>query len=101
MVFQPHRFSRIKAYWKSFIDTIKEVDQVVLLPTYSAGEKNNSFDSQFLFSKLKNKNKIYCRSINCTINELKQLNYDNTVLLLQGAGDIKNILDTLKNNDSK
>ena len=101
MVFQPHRFSRTKAYWKSFIDIIKEVDQVVLLPTYSAGEKNNSFDSQFLFSKLKNKNKIYCRSINSTINELKQFNYDNTVLLLQGAGDIKNILDTLKDNDSK
>ena len=64
-------------------------------------EKNNSFDSQFLFSKLKNKNKIYCRSINSTINELKQLNYDNTIILLQGAGDIKNILNTLKNNDSK
>ena len=42
MIFQPHRFSRTKAYWQLFLDVFKKLDQIILLPTYPAGEKNNS-----------------------------------------------------------
>ena len=57
MIFQPHRYSRTKAYWKLFVETLKLLDHIILLPTYSAGERNNSYDSSFLYKEIKNKNK--------------------------------------------
>ena len=55
MIFQPHRYSRTKAYWKLFVETLKSLDHIILLPTYSAGERNNSYDSSFLYKEIKNK----------------------------------------------
>ena len=96
MIFQPHRFSRTKAYWRLFLDVFRRLDRIILLPTYSAGEKNNSFDSSFIYQKIKNKNKSLLESIGGVENVLKNINFDNSVLVLQGAGDIKDIMNTLK-----
>ena len=96
MIFQPHRFSRTKAYWRLFLDVFRRLDRIILLPTYSAGEKNNSFDSSFIYQKIKNKNKSLLESIGEVENVLKNINFDNSVLVLQGAGDIKDIMNTLK-----
>ena len=96
MIFQPHRFSRTKAYWRLFLDVFKKLDQIILLPTYSAGEKNNSYDSSFIYQKIKNKNKSLLESINEVENVLNNINFDNSVLVLQGAGDIKDIMNILK-----
>ena len=96
MIFQPHRFSRTKAYWRLFLDAFRRLDRIILLPTYSAGEKNNSFDSSFIYQKIKNKNKSLLESIGGVEDVLKNINFDNSVLVLQGAGDIKDIMNTLK-----
>lgn len=37
-VFQPHRFSRTKAFRAEFVDVLSELDHVVLAPVYSASE---------------------------------------------------------------
>ena len=96
MIFQPHRYSRTKATWKSLTLVLKEVNNLMLLPTYSAGEKKTSFDSQFLFKKLKNKKKVLLKSLNYILKKVsKEVNSD-TIILLQGAGDIKNIISMLK-----
>ena len=71
MIFQPHRFSRTKAYWRLFRDVFKKLDRIILLPTYSAGEKNNSYDSSFMYQKLKNKNKLLLKSIDQVKDILK------------------------------
>ena len=63
MIFQPHRFSRTKSHWRLFLDVFKKLDQIILLPTYAAGEKNNSYDSSFVYQKIKNKNKLLLKSI--------------------------------------
>ena len=96
MIFQPHRFSRTKAYWRLFLDVFRRLDRIILLPTYSAGEKNNSFDSSFIYQKIKNNNKSLLDSIDKVENVLKNINFDNSVLVLQGAGDIKDIMNILK-----
>jgi len=96
MIFQPHRFSRTKAHWRLFLDVFRRLDRIILLPTYSAGEKNNSFDSSFIYQKIKNKNKSLLESIGEVEDVLKNINFDNSVLVLQGAGDIKDIMNTLK-----
>ncbi len=99
MIFQPHRFSRTKAYWRLFNDVFKKPDQIILLPTYSAGEKNNSYDSSFLYEKIINKNKLLLNSLNDVKATLNKINFNNSVLVLQGAGDIKNIINILKRKD--
>jgi len=97
-VFQPHRYSRTKLHWKLFSEILSSLDVVLLLPTYSAGEKNNSYDSEYLFKKIRNRNKVYVKSIKNIIPELNKLNLDNCVVVLQGAGDIREILNLIKAN---
>ena len=96
MIFQPHRFSRTKAYWRLFLDVFKKLDQIILLPTYSAGEKNNSYDSSFIYRKIKNKKKLLLNSIDEVKDAIKDINFNNSILVLQGAGDIKDIMSVLK-----
>ena len=98
MVFQPHRYSRTKLHWKLFSEILSSLNVVLLLPTYSAGEKNNSYDSEYLFKKIRNRNKFYVKSIKNIIPELKKLNLENCVVVLQGAGDIREILNLIKAN---
>ena len=100
MIFQPHRFSRTKAYWKLFLKTFRCLDQIILLPTYSAGEKNNSYDSSFLYQKIKSKNKSLVKSISNIKDIIEETNLVNSVLVLQGAGDIKNIITILKKDNA-
>ena len=52
---------------------------MLLLPTYSAGEKNNTYDSRYLFKKIINKNKVYVKSIKNIMPELYKLNLENCV----------------------
>ena len=96
MIFQPHRYSRTKATWKLFTTVLKDVNKLILLPTYSAGEKKNSYDSHFLYKRLKNKNKILIKSFNSINNKIRENTDNDSVLLLQGAGDIKDIIRLIK-----
>lgn len=41
VIFQPHRYSRVKFLLENFKNAFEKADEVVLLPIYSAGEKDN------------------------------------------------------------
>jgi len=98
IVFQPHRYSRTKSSWREMLKLLYYTDKIILLPTYSAGEKKTMYDSEFLYKKLKAKNKIYLKSLRNVKKTIEAFVDEDTVLLLQGAGDIKNIIN-LFNND--
>ena len=100
IVFQPHRYSRTKSSWREMLKVLNNIDKIILLPTYAAGEKKTSYDSKFLFKKLKVNNKIYLKSLRNVKKTIETFIDEDTVLLLQGAGDIRNIINLL-NNDSK
>ena len=101
MVFQPHRYSRTKNSWSYLVKVLNSINNIILLPTYSAGEKKTIYDSKFLYKKLTIKNKIYVKTIEEVIELLKLKIDTKSVLLLQGAGDIKNIINILHKNDTK
>ena len=101
MVFQPHRYSRTKSSWSYLVKVLNSINNIILLPTYSAGEKKTIYDSKFLYKKLTIKNKIYVKTIEEVIELLKLKIDTKSVLLLQGAGDIKNIINILHKNDTK
>jgi UDP-N-acetylmuramate--alanine ligase len=100
IVFQPHRYSRTKSSWREMLKVLNNTDKIILLPTYSAGEKKTMYDSEFLYKKLKAKNKIYLKSLRNVKKTIEEFIDEDTVLLLQGAGDIRNIIN-LFDNDSQ
>ena len=93
-VFQPHRYSRIKALKNEFAISFTSSDTVVLCPVYSAGEKIKYNFNQDYFSKLISiKSNIQVVNIN---NQLELKNYfkknllDNEIVICMGAGSISN-----------
>ena len=93
-VFQPHRYSRIKALENEFALSFKFSNVVVLCPVYSAGEKVNYNFSQDHFSQLISK-KSGVQVINVK-NQEELKNYfkknliDNEMVICMGAGSISN-----------
>jgi len=98
IVFQPHRYSRTKSSWREMLKVLNYTDKIILLPTYSAGEKKTMYDSEFIYKKLKAKNKIYLKSLRNVKKTIEAFIDEDTVLLLQGAGDIKNIINLFDND---
>jgi UDP-N-acetylmuramate--alanine ligase len=101
-VFQPHRYSRVKALKNEFALSFRSIDTVVLCPVYSAGEKKKYNFNQDSFSKLISK-KSKTQVIN--INNQKELkNYfkknllDNEIIICMGAGSITNWIREIGND---
>ena len=93
-VFQPHRYSRVKALKNEFASSFKSADSIVLCPVYSAGEKIKYNFSQKKFSKLiSKKSKIQVINIK-NQNELKNYFRKNLLkdemVICMGAGSISN-----------
>ena len=94
IVFQPHRYSRVKSLKKEFASSFKSCDAVILCPIYAAGEKKRYNFSQNNFSQLISK-KSKVQVIN--IKNQKNLKdyfeknlFDNEMIICMGAGNISN-----------
>ncbi len=90
-VFQPHTFSRTRAFWQGFVDCFKSADAVAYLPVYSAREKPIAGVNSFLLAQT---------AVKCGLNACFLPDFDsaacwirgnaspNDVLLILGAGDV-------------
>lgn len=87
-IFEPHRYSRVKFLLNDFKGSFEGVDEVVLLPVYSAGEKNDfGVTLEGLKEKIGHK---HCTIMRDKI-ELEQMiiNEKNPVtFLFMGAGSV-------------
>ncbi len=99
LLFQPHRYSRTRDLYEDFVQVLSEVDSLLLLEVYAAGEPEISgADSKSLCRSLRQRGEVepvYVENINA-LNEIleKQLE-DNDVLLIQGAGNVGSIAPSL------
>ena len=100
-VFQPHRFSRVKALKKQFSMAFKESDLVILCPIYSAGEKNDKSYNFVNFSKMISKNsKTQVVNIKEQLDLYKYLKKNlikDEIIIGMGAGSISMWMRELKN----
>jgi UDP-N-acetylmuramate--alanine ligase len=99
MAYQPHRYTRTRDLFNDFVTVLSNVDQLLLLDVYSAGEiPIPGADSLALSEQIRQ-----CSHLNPTLIEDKQtlshhlhtVLQDNDILLLQGAGDIGGIAQHL------
>ena len=100
-VFQPHRYSRVNALKNDFASSFKLINEVVLCPVYSAGEKRKYNFNQNNFSKLISKKSrtqvINISNKNDLKNYFKKNLHNNEVIICMGAGSITNWIREIGN----
>lgn len=93
VIFQPHTFSRTKAFYKDFIEIFKKADYTYLLDIFPARERQEDYPditSKIICEKLENSDII-------NINDAKILSkYDNTCFVFMSPNDISKLEDDLK-----
>ena len=92
LIFQPHRFSRVKNLYEKFIKSLEKADLLVLLDVYSAGEKEvKGANSKALTKTLKSSGRIELHSASgpdMALDMFFPLLKNNDILLIMGAGSI-------------
>ena len=92
MIFQPHRYSRTKDLYEDFVQTLSQVDLLLLMEVYSAGEtyifgadSENLCNSIYQYGKIK---PIFVSNDTSILILLHNILRNNDILLMQGAGNI-------------
>lgn len=95
-IFQPHRFSRLKANLNEFKECFTDVDELVILPVFSAGEIDNGINLQEEFKHLSPMFAQYVKRNIDSVELFDQFNvrhiFDEGLVIGFGAGDITNQL---------
>ena len=92
MVYQPHRYSRTRDLYEDFCSVLSEVDELLMLEVYSAGEEPiPGADSRSLCRSIRQRGKIepiFVESIVDLPEALHHVLDDGDVLVTQGAGNV-------------
>lgn len=91
VIFQPHRYSRVKFLLNNFKDAFKGAEEIILLPIYAAGEKN---DFGIKLEDLENvieESNVMIENNPEKIDERILGDENNMVYMFMGAGDISKI----------
>lgn len=92
LVFQPHRYSRTQSLFGSFVKLLAEVEHLVLLPTYAAGEEPlpgcDSRSMAVAVADMGGRMPVCPANFTEAGEQLQQLLQPDDVVLFQGAGDI-------------
>ena len=103
MLFQPHRYSRKRDCFDDFVDVLSQVDQLLLLEVYSAGEKPIvGADSRALARSIRLRGEVEPILIDPVEGNLEpviqKVLQANDLLLTQGAGNVGAISIELAQN---
>ena len=92
VVFQPHRYSRTQALFNDFTRAFYQSDTLVVLPIYSAGEKEIEGVSAYaLYEGIRihgHKEVIYMEDFTSAVSHLKEILKPGDILLTLGAGNV-------------
>ena len=102
VIFQPHRFSRVKQFINEFAEELSKADVIYLTSIFGAGEKNiNKINSELITSIIykKNKNVQYLKNNLEIKKNFYKLTEKNDFIVNMGAGDCHNLWSVL--NDKK
>ena len=99
VVFQPHTYTRTKAFINEFAEVLKKAENVIIADIYAAREKNiYSVSSKDLADKIPTAK--YIGSLEEIENYLRENIKDNDMVLTVGAGDVFKIGENLISKDA-
>lgn len=92
MVYQPHRYTRTRDLYEDFVKVLSDVDVLLLLDVYSAGETPiNGADSKSMCGSIRQRgalDPVHVSSEDDLRSILANVLRPNDLLITQGAGDI-------------
>jgi UDP-N-acetylmuramate--alanine ligase len=92
MIYQPHRYTRTRDLYEDFVDVLSQVDELILLEVYSAGEAPIvGADSRALCRSIRAHSSfepIYVPTIEHLPPRLAQIMRDGDLVMTQGAGNV-------------
>ena len=93
VIFQPHRYSRLRDLIRDFASSLSKADLLLLAPIYSAGELpikgiNNEKLTELILEKNPSLSILNSKNIIDVKNLIKRKSQPNDLLLIMGAGDI-------------
>ena len=91
VIFQPHRYSRVKFLLNNFKDAFKGAEEIILLPIYSAGEKDEFGVKIDDLKGIIEETKVSIENNPENIDKKILNGNDKKVYMFMGAGDISNI----------
>lgn len=99
LIFQPHRYTRTQSLFDDFAAILSQVDVLMLLEIYAAGEKPIvGVNSRTLAASIRQRGRvdpIYVEHIDEIPRVLANILRDGDILLLQGAGNIGTVSSKL------
>ncbi len=99
MIFQPHRYSRTRDLYDDFANVLEQVDLLIMLEVYSAGENPiKAADSRALCRTIRSRGKIdpiFVADTESLPSVLANIMQSNDMILTQGAGDIGKVAKQL------
>jgi UDP-N-acetylmuramate--alanine ligase len=99
MVFQPHRYTRTRDLYEDFVKVLAEVDVLILLEVYPAGEEMIAgAGSKNLSGSIRQRgtvDPIYAETIEEIPALLKGLVQNNDLVITQGAGSVSKLVAML------
>ena len=89
-IFQPHRYTRLKALWNDFLNSFDLADELFILDTYSAGDKyDEKYNSKNFASAIHHKCAKYIKgNMDDAAREISKYIKKNDYIITIGAGDV-------------
>ncbi len=92
MIYQPHRYTRTRDLFEDFVEVLSQVDQLVLLEVYSAGEPPIAgADSRHLCRSLRARGfvePLFAESIDQVPELIRNIIAPGDIVITQGAGNV-------------
>ncbi|MGB2375869.1 MAG: UDP-N-acetylmuramate--L-alanine ligase, partial [Porticoccaceae bacterium] len=105
MVFQPHRYSRTRDLYEDFVQVLSEVDLLIVLDVYAAGEEPIvGAGSKNLCNSIRQRgiiDPIYVETMEQVPNLIASLVQADDIVLTQGAGSVSKLVAMLKDSQLK
>ena len=105
MVFQPHRYSRTRDLYEDFVQVLSEVDLLIMLDVYAAGEEPIvGASSKNLCNSIRQRgavDPIYAETMEQVPNLVAGLVQVDDLVLTQGAGSVSKLVAMLKDSQLK
>ncbi len=98
VLFQPHRYSRVKQFAKEFADELSKADVIYVTSIYGAGERNKDKINSRIITDLiyeQNKNVSYINNYHEIRENFYELTQKGDLIVNMGAGDCHNFWSIL------